>query len=324
MPAVPVLRVIRSGLEESVHAGDVAVVDRDGRVVASAGEPDRLLFARSSMKPVQATVSLSLAPFDFTDREVAVMCASHNAEPVHVQAVRSLLARAGVPEEALRCPSVRPWDEETAASDPEPRAINSDCSGKHGGMLAACLAQGWPMDSYRDPGHPLQQAVLDAVLRATGREDVSIGVDGCGVPVHGMPLVSMARIYAGLGGPDGWGPVAPFARRAVRAVLAEPYMVAGRNRTDTAVMHARPNLVVKGGAEGLMCAAVLDRRLGVAVKVGDGASRASGPAMIRTLRLLDVLDDEAMGRLAAFATPPVVGGGQPVGQAVAEFELTRS
>jgi L-asparaginase II len=302
----------------------VAVVDPDGRLVASAGEPDRLLFARSSMKPLQATVSLSLAPFDFTDREVAVMCASHNAERVHVQAVRSLLARAGVPEEGLRCPSVRPLDEETAASDPEPRAINSDCSGKHGGMLAACLAQGWAMDSYRDPAHPLQQAVLDTVLRATGRESVHIGVDGCGVPVHGMPLAFMARIYAGLCAPEGWGPVAAFARRAVRAVVAEPYLVAGRHRSDTAVMQARPNLVVKGGAEGLMCAAILDRGLGVAVKVRDGASRASGPAMIRTLRLLEVLDDEAMGRLEGFAIPPVLGGGQTVGQAVAEFELTWS
>ena len=106
MPPMPLARVIRSGLEESVHTGDVAVVDADGALLAGAGHPDRLVFARSSMKPLQATVSLSLAPFDFTDPEIAVMCASHNAEPVHIEAVRSLLDRADVDEEALRCPAI--------------------------------------------------------------------------------------------------------------------------------------------------------------------------------------------------------------------------
>src|SRR6266516_565622 len=112
---VPLVRQIRSGLEESVHSGDVAVVDVEGRVIASAGDPEIALFARSSMKPLQASVSLSLVPFDFPPAEVAVMCASHNAEPVHVKTVRSLLARAGVSEGALLCPAARPWDEEAAA-----------------------------------------------------------------------------------------------------------------------------------------------------------------------------------------------------------------
>src|SRR6266536_5792670 len=101
MPPIPLARVIRSGLEESVHVGDVAVADSAGTLVAFAGEPDRVIYARSCMKPLQATVSLSLTSVDFTDREIAVMCASHNAEPVHVEAVRSLLERAGVLEESL-------------------------------------------------------------------------------------------------------------------------------------------------------------------------------------------------------------------------------
>ena len=111
-----------------MHLGHVAVCDTQGRLVASAGDPERTLFARSSMKPLQATVSLSRAPFDFSDAEVSVMCASHNAEPVHVAAVRGILARAGVEESALRCPSVRPWDEESALATPEKLPINSDCS----------------------------------------------------------------------------------------------------------------------------------------------------------------------------------------------------
>src|SRR2546422_5687453 len=116
MTSIPLVRVVRSGLEESVHAGDVAVVDAEGKLVAFAGDAGRLLFARSCMKPLQAVVSLSCAPFDFTDHEIAVMCASHNAEPVHVEAVRSPLAPAGVSQEGLQCPSVRAWGEGRGAS----------------------------------------------------------------------------------------------------------------------------------------------------------------------------------------------------------------
>ena len=325
MSSVPLVRVTRSGLEESVHLVDVVVVDADGRVVASCGDPDRELYARSSMKPFQATVTLSLAPFDFTDAEVAVMCASHNAEPVHVRTVRSILARTGVDEGALQCPSMRPWDDETLAADPKRRRINSDCSGKHAGMLAACAAQGWPLANYPAPDHPLQQAVLRSVLRASGREEVRVGVDGCGVPVHGMPLWAMATIYARMVAHERLGDLAPFAERAVSSMVAEPYLVAGRNRADTALMEEAPGAVIaKGGAEALMCAALLEPRLGIAVKIRDGASRASGPAVLHVLRLLGALDEGQVERLAPFARPAVLGGGEPVGEVRAEFDLTRA
>jgi L-asparaginase II len=322
MPPVPLAKVIRSGLEESVHAGDVVVVDADGAVVACAGDPDRQLFARSCMKPLQATVSLSLAPFDFTNPEIAVMCASHNAEPGHVEAVRSLLARAGVPEEALRCPSMRPWDDEALAADPTRRRVNSDCSGKHGGMLAACQAQGWPLESYRDPDHLLQQEVLRAVLSASGEDEVRVGVDGCGVPVHGMPLRAVATIYARLARADRLGNLEKEARKALGAMRAEPNMVAGRNRPETAVMQETTSVIAKGGAEGLICAAVLDRGWGVAVKVRDGAWRATGPVLIVVLRALGALEQANLNRLSDFARPAVLGGGDPVGEISAAFELT--
>jgi L-asparaginase II len=321
MTPVPLVRESRSGLEESVHAGDVAVVDVEGRLHAFAGDPDVRLFARSSMKPLQASVSLSLAPFDFELREVAVMCASHNAEPVHVEAVRSLLARAGVPESALLCPAMRPWDEAAAVAAPERKAINSDCSGKHGGMLSACKAQGWPLVSYRSPEHPLQRAVLDAVLGATGLPSVHVGVDGCGVPVHGMPIRAMAQIYARLTAPERWSDLESPVRRAVEAMTAEPYMVAGRNRADTAVMQVAPGLVVKGGAEGLMCAAWPERGFGVAIKIRDGAPRATGPALIHALGSLGALSGEQVASVAAFGHPAVLGGGEPVGELSAEFSL---
>jgi L-asparaginase II len=324
MPSVPLVRVLRSGLEESVHLGDVVAVDEDGRVVAFAGEPDLELFARSSMKPLQATVSLSLSSFDFPDPEVAVMCASHNAEAVHVEAVRSLLGRAGIAESALQCPARRPWDEEAAAIAPESLRVNSDCSGKHGGMLAACVEQRWPLDSYLDPEHPYQQTVFRAVLGATRAEAVRVGVDGCGAPVHALELKQMATIYARLVRPGQMGDLRPHAERVVAAMRAQPYLVAGRNRVDTAMMEVANDVVVKAGAEGLLCAAAMGPGLGVAVKVRDGSSRAAGPAMILALRALDVLDDAQVERLGEFASPPVLGGGRPVGEMAAGFGLSRT
>jgi L-asparaginase II len=316
MQPVPLVRVIRSGVEESIHYGSVAVADADGRVVASAGDVGRVAFARSSMKPLQASVSLELAGEEVTDREAAVMCASHNGEPVHLQAVGSLLDRAGLGLEALQTPPSRPLDPEAARLVPEPRPELHNCSGKHAGMLLACVRRGFDPGTYLEPDHPLQEAVLEAVRRAAGRDPVSIGVDGCGVPVHALPLASMAMLYARLAtgrvsGADG----------TLAAMRAEPYLVAGRDRVCTAVMVSAPGVAVKTGAEGMMCAALPDRGLGLALKVEDGAARAADPAVVHALASLGAVDPEAIPR---FRRPPVLGGGRPVGHLEAIFTLDPS
>ncbi len=316
------VQVIRSGIEESSHELDVAVSDVEGNLRAWAGDPSRIIFARSCMKPLQAAVSLSFADVDLSPTEIAVMSSSHNAEPVHVAAVRSLLAKAGVPESALQCPTKWPWDLETAFSQSEPRRISSDCSGKHAGMLAACQGQGWDLRAYRDPDHPLQKAILQAVLHVTGLNEAHIGLDGCGVPVHGVPLRAMARMYASLSQPALWDRLQAIVSAVGRAMTAEPYMVGGRNRVDTALMRVRPRLVVKEGAEGLLCAGVLDRGLGVALKVRDGSWRAYGPGLIRVLELLGALNADALSALSDVGNPPVLGGDRRVGDFRASFHLT--
>jgi L-asparaginase II len=316
--------VVRSGIEESAHLVDVVVADSNRSLVAFAGEPDRTAFARSCMKPLQASVSLSLAPWDFTMTETAVMCASHNAEPVHLAAVRSILSRAGLNEAALRCPPARPMDDLAMAEDPTRRAANSDCSGKHAGMLAASIGQGWSIDTYPDPDHPLQRRVLATVCGALEAEPRSIGVDGCGVPVHALPLSGMAVLYARLLEPDRFGAVGEAVGRAVTAMRAEPYLVAGRNRVDTALMEAVPGLVAKSGAEAMACAAVPgEPAVGVAVKVRDGGSRGAGPVLLETLRLLGVIPAEHPERLVAFLRPEVLGGGRPVGELRTRVPLER-
>jgi L-asparaginase II len=152
---------------------------------------------------------------------------------------------------------------------------------------------------------------------------VDVGVDGCGVPVHGMPLSALATLYARLARPDRLGGLAEHAARCTAAMRAEPYLVAGRGRTDTAVMCEVGGVIVKSGAEGLACAAITDGGLGVAVKIADGGGRASGPALIRTLLLLGALSDRQLAHLSGFGRRPVAGGDRPVGEIVAGFSLRR-
>jgi len=291
------------------------VCDESGRVVAGAGDPNRAIYSRSSMKPLQAAVSLGAMPGEeLSERQVAVMCASHNGEPIHIEAVASVLQEGGLGFGDLRCPPDFPLDPDEAARAGTRRPELHNCSGKHAGKLLASVRSGWPTESYLDPAHPLQRRILDAVRTATGLEDVAVGVDGCGSPVHAVTVSAMATLYARLARPERLGDVGGTAARAVGAMLAEPYMVAGRGRVDTAVMETTGDVVVKVGAEGLVCAAVLGPGLGVAVKAADGAARAGPPALIEVLRRLGLLDESHLLALAPYARPPVLGGGRPVGE----------
>jgi len=321
--AIPLAAVVRSGVVESIHLGHVAACDADGRLVASAGDPDRVLFARSSMKPLQAAVSLSRIDRELPADELAVMCGSHNGEPVHVETVLGILGRAGLEASALRCPPAWPWRVEDSRGLDGPAPEFHNCSGKHAGMLLASARRGDPLASYPEPDHPLQLDVRDAVLRMTGLDRIELGVDGCGVPVHGMPLRAMATLYARLGRPPDGEPLAGAIAACTAAMRSSPYLVAGLGRADTALMEAVDGLVSKGGAEGLACAAIADRGIGIAVRVDDGSPRAAAPALIRALALLEVVGDAQLEALERFARPPVTGGARPVGALTCDFELTR-
>ena len=314
MRAVPLVRVVRGGLVEAIHTGNIAVCDADGRLVASAGDPDRMVFARSCTKPLQGTVSFHAIDEDMPDREVAIMCASHNGEPVHVGAVRAVLERAGLDADALQNPPGWPLDAEAMAAARLKHKLLHNCSGKHAGMLLACVRAGWDPQTYLRASHPLQRRITRAVRRASGYEDVEMSVDGCGVPVHGMPLRGMATLFARLAEPERLGDLAPAADRATGSMLAEPYLVGGRRRVDTDIMKATGDVVAKSGAEALECAAILPSGLGVAVKVEDGGGRAAAPAMIEVLTAMDALTETQLRELSYYAAPPVLGGGKRVGE----------
>jgi L-asparaginase II len=319
--AVPLVRVVRSGLLESVHSGHVAVCDADGRLLARAGDPDRLLFARSSTKPLQAAVSLRRIGEGLPEDLIAIMCASHNGEPIHVTAVRRLLRRGEVPVSALGCPPSFPLSASEARRVARPARILHNCSGKHAGMLLASARAGWELATYRSPRHPLQREITRAVARATGFERPVVGVDGCGAPVHGVSLRGMATLFARLVVPERLGPYASTATHAVGAMRSHPYLVAGRGRSDTLLMTEVPGVVSKVGAEALHCAAIVDEGIGVAVRIEDGGERAAGPALVHALARLGAVTREQLERLEPVVRRPVLGGDDPVGHVVADFRL---
>jgi L-asparaginase II len=224
---------------------------RDGELVAAAGDPRLVTFLRSSLKPIQA-IPLAEAYDDLTDAELAIASASHRAEPAQLDAVRTLLARAGATVDDLEN------GEQACRSDGR---LGHNCSGKHAGMLASCRGNGWPFRDYRLPEHPLQRRIALEVPEAE-----ATAVDGCGVPTFAVPLERAASLLT---------QVPP---RIAEAMRARPELVGGDGSPDTELMRALPGWIAKGGAEGLFCAAGSDG-LGVALKVEDGAHRALPPAL---------------------------------------------
>ena len=306
--ATPLVRVERGGLEEAIHLGHLAVVDADGHLRASLGDPHHLTYFRSCSKPLQALGSLStgiVARFRLGAEHVAVMCASHSGEPRHVEVVRDLLSRAGIPESALQCGAHWPYYEPAANALrkqlDEPLAIFNNCSGKHAGMLAGAVALGAPLETYLDLAHPVQQRIsgVTADFTKCAPAEIRYGIDGCSAPNPAVPLSAMARSFATLVTASD----AP-SQSIVEAMTRNPYVVAGTGRFDTELMEVtRGRLLSKGGAAGAHC--VGDRRseLGLAVKFDSGDGTWIGVAVIAALERLGWLEGEEQQALANLAHP---------------------
>jgi L-asparaginase II len=297
LPAdVPLTAVTRGGLVESVHRGRYAVCDPRGEELEVLGDPEAYVYLRSSAKPFQAlplVLSGAADAFDLTEEELAIACASHNAEEPHLAAVRSILEKAGLSEDDLQSGAHPPMYGPAAAAlvreGQEPRPIHGNCSGKHAGMLAVCAHEGYETLDYREPRHPLQRRILGLLAEVCGVEEdeVLVAGDNCGVPAFALPLRSfatgLARISTGEELPD---VIAGAALRIRDAMRSHPFMVAGTGRFDTDLM-GRTHLLAKGGAEAVL--AVGDPRgWGLALKISDGSQRAVRPAAIGALRRVGV------------------------------------
>ncbi|MBI4394047.1 MAG: asparaginase [Euryarchaeota archaeon] len=285
-----VVKVWRGDLVESLHRVSVAVVDVEGNLVAGCGDPALTTFLRSSAKPFQAVPFIesgAAKAFSASDEELAILTGSHGGEPKQVGTVSSLLSRAGLSEKDLKCGRHRPYTDSVARILRENySAVHHNCSGKHAGMLATAKHLGEALGSYQDPSHPVQARCRNVVGELCGDSNAPLheAVDGCGVVTFGTSLVAMARGFATLANPVGRHKIA--LERVRDAMIAHPDMVAGESHFNTKLMRSAPRLVAKAGAEGLFCAGVIGRGIGIALKVEDGEKRAVAPAMLATMRAL--------------------------------------
>lgn len=322
---VPFVDVTRGERVESVHHIAACCTDAHGRISFALGDVETPIFLRSAAKPFIAAAVVAAGAVDrfgITTEELAVMCASHDGEPFHVEAARSILAKSDLDAGYLLCGTHAPYDALSARAlhdaGEEPSALHSNCSGKHAGILALCKLLGADYATYLEPTHPAQQAILATCARATGdpQQSERLGVDGCGIPVFATSLRHGATAFARLATLDGLSDADASAFARVRdAMLAHPAFVAGTRRFDTALMlAARGNLVSKGGAEGVHGDGILESGSGFMLKVIDGTRRATAPAVVTLLRYLSAIEDDAVAQLAPYAQPDVTNvAGRVVG-----------
>jgi L-asparaginase II len=294
--------VWRGTVVEARIRGHVAVVDGEGNLLTSTGTPDAETTLRSCVKPIQALPFLRSAAdrLEADVAEIAIACASHQGEDEHLATVRGLLAKARVPEDALRCGPQLPSDEATArrllASGGVPRPIHNNCSGKHAAMLATCAVMGWPLEGYMEPAHPCQQAVTAALEEMLGVDlaSASHGIDGCGLRTYGTPLSAIAGGFA-VASAD------PAFQRAQEAMATFPFLVTGTGRFDTALLETSGDrLTAKIGGAAVWAAVVRPDGPGIAIKLEAGGGEAIPVVAVAVLQHLGVLQTDLPDRLRPF------------------------
>ena len=307
---VPLAEVVRSGMLESVHYGAVVGLSGDGRITYARGPVHRPMFPRSSAKPFQALAMLR-AGAALEGPSLAIAAGSHGGEEVHVTETGRILATAGLTTEDLRCPPAVPGGGEARLAflraGREPERVLMNCSGKHAGMLAACVAKGWSTEDYLDPDHPFQLLVHRTTEELCGEPVAHTAVDGCGAPQLAVSLAGLAR---GL-----WrmntAPADSPERTVIDAMRSHPLYVSGTDRVDTDLMTRMPGLVSKVGAEGVMAlSAPTGETVAVKISDGDAEGRARTLVALDALRTLGVDVTPVQDRLRV----DVHGGGAPVGE----------
>jgi len=323
-----IVEVTRGERVESRHRGSIAVVSPSGKLLWSFGDPEEIVFIRSSAKPFQLAPFVASGRFDAYDfpspvEALAVMAASHSGEDRHVRTVQALLRAGGLTRDVLACGVHSPFDVETAQRlirDGEPLTpLRHNCSGKHAAMALHAKAAGWPIETYWQSDHPIQQLALDAVAAVSGvdRSGIVTGTDGCGVVTFGLPLHGLALAFARLADPSALPDttLGSALQRIRDAMMAHPELVGGdRRRFDTDLMRTRPGrLVSKVGAEGVKSVGVLrdgapNAPFGLALKIedGDAANRAGGVAACAVLAELGALDEDGLQQLAEHAAPRIL------------------
>ena len=334
---VAIAETTRGGITESVHYGMIVAVDVSGEVIASAGDPETVVFFRSSAKPFQAIPVIESGAadaFGFTPAELALCCASHEGSPEHQRQVAAMLAKIGLSPASLQCGCSFPGHEAEAAQvilgGIEGSPLHCDCSGKHAGMLATIVHEGLSHHDYLDPEHPLQQRILGimAEVMRVPVETIVPGTDGCSLPTFGAPVRAFATAYAALAAPErvpaGNGREHAAALDRLRAaMIAHPENVAGHGQLVTDLMALSDGrIAAKSGAEGLICLAVPDRGLGIAIRVMDGSFRTHAAVTVATLEQLGILDAATRDTILERHSPQLRNhNGRLVGEIRPVFQL---
>jgi L-asparaginase II len=321
----PLVLATRGELVESIHSGAIAVVDKQGQLFASFGDPELVAYLRSSSKPIQALPLIELGGaehFNLTRHEISLMCASHRGMDIHVEVLEGLQKKIGISESDLLCGTHpitdRPTAEALILRGEQPGQNRHNCSGKHTGFLAQAILREKSIENYIDIKHPVQQLVLKtfAEMVHLPEEEVFIGIDGCSVPVFGVPLRNAGWGFASLCDPTDLDPVrAKACKKIVEAMTYAPEMVSGPGQFDTELMKVgKGKIIAKGGAEGYQSIGILpgafaenSPALGIVFKIADGDSlnRARPLVGIEILKQLGVLDEEQIQSLAGFYTRPI-------------------
>ncbi|WP_334076064.1 MULTISPECIES: asparaginase [Paenibacillus] len=322
----------RGGMLECTHRGHICIADEAGRVIKAVGNPHFGVFTRSAAKPFQAIpgIRAGLAgKFGLSDDEIAIMTASHRAEEMHIETLERILRKTGLDEKTMVCAPSLPMDaaakEQLLRNGGGRRRLYHNCSGKHLGLMAYSKMNGYPLENYSDPDHPVQREIWETLASLAGLPLVSIGraVDGCGLPVFHLPLSALANAYLKLACPDRIEDpaTAAAAGTVANAMNRHPEMVSGTGRIDTLLLQD-PNLVAKGGFKGVYAFGLRKERLGVAFKIMDGSEEEWGLIALAILEQLDYENKDTLERLRRAFTPVIRNDeGTEVGVSQTVFRL---
>lgn len=322
----------RAGVMECAHSGHISIVDEQGKVIASAGDPHFVTFTRSSAKPFQAIPAIRGGVVDYyklSEKEIAIMTASHIGEPYHIQTLESILGKVGIQDSQMICASSYPLNEQSREDvlrhHGDKRKLFHNCAGKHLGLLAYSVMKGYPLETYAEVDHPLQQEIIDTIadLAAIGRDDISLGVDGCGLPVFALPLSALATAYMKLACPERIEdePTREAVRNITRAMNRYPEMVGGTGRVDSLILQD-DNIVAKGGFKGVYCFGLKKEKIGIAFKVLDGSEEEWGLIVQTILEQIGYSEAKTIELLKQHCMKDIYNdGGKKVGYTETVFQL---
>jgi L-asparaginase II len=331
--AETMINVTRGSLIECIHRGHIAVVNGNGHLLHSLGDPSYVTFARSTAKLIQTIAvveSGATGKFQLTPEEITLLCASHNGEQEHVNTAAHILRKIGLTEDSLQCGPHYPFHAHTTEhmklQGIAPSSLHNNCSGKHSGMLALATQLTATTEDYMSIHHPVQQRMLRVMSEMSDVpvNNILIGTDGCGVPVYGVPIDKLALAYARLGSPEGLTPERTNAcQTIVQSITASPQYLAGTGRFDTQLIQVTQGRVIgKLGAEGVFAMTIPDQDIGIIIKIEDGSKRALYPTAMEVLKQLQILSDEEFNQLQPFHQPVLKNwAGTVIGSIEPQFKL---